>query len=119
MSENYNENQIIRKNARNCFVESLNDTFEIGRMHLVFASYDLNRPVGQRQTNNIHIYILSSEFMELCRKIEGGELRFLLQNKKKCGDKSPLYRCLGGTAAEKLQRMGRGRADGMSLSRTM
>ncbi len=118
MAEDRNQNQIIRKDARNCFVESLNDAFEIGRIHLAFATYDLSKPAGQRQTNNIHIYIAVDEFMELCRKIACGELRYMMQNRKKSGDKSPLYQCLGGTSAEKLARQGRARKDGMSLSRT-
>ena len=91
MNEDRNQHQIIRKDARNCFVESLNDAFEIGRIHLAFATYDLSRPIGQRQTNNIHIYIAVDEFLELCRKLEGGELRYLLKNKKTSGDKTPLY----------------------------
>lgn len=118
MKDDRNKNQIIRKDARSCFVESLNDAFEIGRIHLAFATYDLGRPEGQRQTNSIHIYIAVDEFLELCRKLECGELRYLLQNKKKTGDKTPIYQCIGGTCAEKLARYGRPRADGKSLSRT-
>lgn len=118
MPENRNQNQIIRKDARNCFVESLSDAFSIGRIHFAFATYDLNRPAGQRQTNNIHIYIAVDEFLELCRKLTCGELRYMMQNKKSSGDKTPLYQCLGGTSAEKLAKQGRSREDGMSLSRT-
>lgn len=118
MSENRNQNQIVRKDARNCFVESLSDSFSIGRIHFAFATYDLSKPAGQRQTNNIHIYIAVDEFLELCRKLTCGELRYLLQNKKSNGDKTPLYQCLGGTSAEKLAKQGRARKDGMSLSRT-
>ena len=66
MNEERNQNQIIRKDARNCFVESLSDSFAIERIHLVFATYDVSKPVGQRQTNNIHIYIAVDEFLELC-----------------------------------------------------
>ena len=40
MDENRNQNQIIRKDARSCFVESLSDAFEIGKVHLAFATYD-------------------------------------------------------------------------------
>lgn len=40
MGEERNPNQIIRKDARNCFVESLNDAFDRGRIHLFFATYD-------------------------------------------------------------------------------
>ena len=118
MAENRNQNQIIRKDARNCFVESLNDAFEIGKIHLAFATYDLSKPAGQRQTNNIHIYIAADEFLELCRKLTCGELRYLQQNKKKNNDNTPLYQCLGGTSAEKLAKYGRSRKDGKSLSRT-
>ena len=114
----HNQNQIIRKDARSCFVESLNDAFGIGRIHLAFATYDLSRPAGQRQTNNIHIYIAADEFLELCRKLTCGELRYLQQNKAKSNDGTPLYQCLGGTSAEKLAKYGRSRKDGKSLSRT-
>lgn len=117
MDENRNQNQIVRKDARGCFVESLNDSFGIGKIHLAFATYDLSRPSGQRQTNNIHIYIAVDEFLELCHKLTCGELRYLQQNQKKTSDNTPLYQCLGGTSAEKLAKYGRARKDGKSLSR--
>lgn len=41
----------------------------------------------------------------------------MLQTKKKNGDNTPLYQCLGGTSAEKMKAGGRSRADGKSLSR--
>lgn len=115
--ERNNNEQIIRKDARNCFVESLRDAFPIGKVHFAFSTYDVNKPKGQRQTNNIHIYIAVSEFLELCRKLDCGELRYMLQTKKKNNDNTPLYQCLGGTSAEKLRASGRPRADGKSLSR--
>lgn len=118
MSDDRNRSQIIRIDARNCFVESLSDAFAIGKAHFTFASYDLSKPSGQRQTNSIQIYIDIAEVLELCRKLTGGELRYLMQSKKKSGDSSPLYQCLGGTSAEKLAHYGRTRADGKSLSRT-
>ena len=118
MAEERNQSQIIRKDARNCFVESLNDAFSIGKAHFAFATYDVGRPAGQRQTNNIHIYMALDELLELCRKLECGELRYLLLAKKKSNDKTPLYQCLGGTSAERLAKIGRSRSDGKSLSRT-
>ena len=69
MQDERDQYQIIRKDARNCFVESLSDSFGNGRTHFVFATYDLNRPAGQRQTNNIHIFISVPEILELCRKL--------------------------------------------------
>lgn len=119
MADSRNQNQIIRKDAKNCFVESLNDAFEIGRIHLAFAAYDLSRPTGQRQVSNVHIYIPADEFLELCRKLDCGELRYAMQTKKKSGDKTPLYQSLGGTSADKLAQRGRSRSDGKSLSRTV
>lgn len=114
--ERYNY-QISRKDAKNCFVESLNDAFSIGKIHFAFATYDLNRPAGQRQTNNIHIYIAVDEFLELCRKLNCGELKYIMQSKKKNNDQTPIYECLGGTSAERLAKQGRPRPDGRSLSR--
>ena len=119
MREEYNANQIIRKDARGCFVESLNDSFAIGKIHLAFSSYDTSRPAGKRQTNNVHIYISADEFLELCRKLNCGELRYMLKSRKESKDPKPLFQQLGGTSADKLKKIGRERADGKSLSRTM
>ena len=120
MSENDQESmRIIRKDARNCFVESLNDAFPIGKAHLCFSSYDLGKPTGQRQTDYINIYLAVDEVLELCRKLYSGELRYLVQSKKKNADSAPIYQSLGGTSAEKLAKLDRSRADGKSLSRTM
>lgn len=119
MSEERNQNQIIRKDAKNCFVESLDDAFGIDRVHFVFATYDISKPSGQRQTNNIHIYIAVDEFLELCRKLSCGELRYMLQARKSNKDTTPLFQSLGGTSAQKLAEQGRARPDGKSLSRTV
>lgn len=117
MSEERNQNQIIRKDGKECFVESLSDAFEIGRAHFVFAAYDLSKPAGERQTNNISIYIDIAELLELCRKLESGEMREILRKKKESGDNKPIQEWLGGTSAEKLQERGKAREDGKSLSR--
>ncbi len=117
MADERNQYQIIRKDASGCFVESLYDSFEIGKAHLTFATYDVNRPEGSRQTNVINIYIDIPELLELCRKLSCGELRYILQEKKKTGDSKPIQEWLGGTSAEKLAQYGRPRPDGKSLSR--
>ena len=118
MSDDRNQFQIIRKDARNCFVESLSDSFSIGKVHLAFASYDLSRPAGQRQTDSVHIYLDVAELLELCRKMTCGELRWMLQEKRKSNDSSPIQQWLGGTSAAKLTKLGRPRPDGKCLSRT-
>lgn len=113
-----NRFQIIRKDAKNCFVESLNDSFPIGKAHFGFATYDTNKPAGSRQTNSIHIYIAMSEILELCRKLSSGEMRYILQQKHSSNDPKPIQEWLGGTSAAKLRQMGKSRPDGKSLSRT-
>ena len=117
MQDERNASQIIRKDARNCFVESLSDAFDKGRAHFAFATYDLSKPAGHRQTNNIHIYISIPELLELCRKLSCGELRYIMQQKKQSGDPKPIQEWLGGTSAEKLSQYGKARPDGKSLSR--
>ena len=79
MQSDRNQHQIIRKDARDCFVESLSDAFDKGKAHFAFATYDVNKPAGQRQTNNVHIYISIPELLELCRKLTCGELRYIWQ----------------------------------------
>ena len=120
MSEERNQYQITRKDAKNCFVESLSDSFGIGKVHFNFASYDLNKPAGQRQTGMVSIYIDADEFLELCRKLTCGELRYMVQSQKSAAyPRAALYQSLGGTSAEKLKAQNRSRSDGKSLSRTL
>lgn len=118
MNDDRNQYQIIRIDARNCFVESLSDAFSIGKAHLTFCSYDKRRPTGQRMTDSIQIYIDMPDWLELCRMLDSGELRWLLQQSLKSGDRSPIREWLGGTSAKKLAHFGRARPDGKSLSRT-
>ncbi len=87
MNEDRNQHQIIRKDARNCFVESLNDAFEIGRIHLAFATYDLSRPIGQRQTNNIHIYIAVDEFWNYAASWKVGNFAICWRIRRQAGIK--------------------------------
>ena len=75
MNDDRNQYQIIRIDARNCFVESLSDAFSIGKAHLTFCSYDKRRPTGQRMTDSIQIYIDMPDWLELCRMLDSGELR--------------------------------------------
>lgn len=109
--------QIIRKDGKNCFVESLSDAFDIGKAHFLFSSYDLSKPEGDRQTDIINIYIDISEILEFCRKMVSGELRETVRLKKAKGDTTRIQEWLGGTTSEKLTRLGKARADGMCLSR--
>lgn len=121
MSREKEENlyQIIRKDAKNCFVEVLNDSFAIGRAHLFFATYDLNRPKNQRYTNTVDIYLPMSEVVELCRKLETGIFGAKVKEYKANKDSSSLYESLGGISAKRLKEKGKQRKDKKSLSRVM
>jgi hypothetical protein len=116
-TEELNRYQIIRKDARGCFVETKSDCFKIGKAHLEFATYDASRPVGQRQTNHVHIYIDMPEFLNLTNDALIGTLHLRARQQKEKGDTAPLFEHLGGTSAQKLSGCGRTRSDGKSLSR--
>ena len=114
-----NQDQIIRKDARGCFVEVKNDCFHLEKIHLQFVAYDKSRPAGQRYTNNIHIYINVPEFLALTQEAANGSLHMRMQQYKKDGKSEALYEHLGGTSAKRLAFYGKARPDGMSLSRVV
>ena len=121
MDTNYegrNKTQIIRIDARNCFVESKSDAFEIGKVHLEFATYDASREKGERQTNHVHIYLDIPEFLCLANEALNNMFHARARHNRTTGIKDPLYESLGGTSADKLKQRGNPRADGKSLSRT-
>ena len=60
-----NWGQIIRKDAKGCFVEIKNDCFHLDKVHLQFVSYDTTLPKGERYTNNTNIYVDIPEFLAL------------------------------------------------------
>ena len=60
MNDDRNRSQIIRIDARNCFVESLNDAFEIGTAHFTFASYDLSKPSGPVSYTHLNLDIFDA-----------------------------------------------------------
>ena len=120
MDNNYeerNKTQIIRIDARNCFVESKSDAFEIGKIHLEFATYDTSKPAGQRQTNNVNIYIDVPEFLCLAQEALIGMLHARARQQRTNNIEDSLYESLGGTSADRLTQRGNPRSDGKSLSR--
>ena len=118
MTDDRNRYQITRIDAKNCFVESLSDTFSYGKAHLTFCTYDKSRPEGQRMTANIQIYIDIADWLELCRMLDSGELRADVAAQNRSGSRDPIKEWLGGTSAKKLAKLGKPREDGKSLSRT-
>ena len=117
-NQDQNYYQIVRVDARDSFIESLWDSFQFGRFHLGFSSYDMTRPEGERQTAHVNIYIDVGDFFDLIRRLNSGELRHEVQAQRGSNNFKPLFEVLGGTSAEKLIKLGRPRPDGMSLSRT-
>ena len=82
-NQNDNREQIIRRDARGCFVELKNDCFHLNKIHLQFVAYDKSRPAGQRYTNNINIYIDVPQFLALSQQAANGDLhKRMLQYKK-------------------------------------
>jgi len=116
-SEDLNRYQIIRKGARNCFVETKSDCFINNKIHLEFSQYDMARQKGERQTNHVHIYINVPEFLHLTHEALSGALHMRAKQLKELNDPKPLYEHLGGTSAERLAQYGRPRPDGKSVSR--
>jgi len=126
-SEDLNRFQIIRKDAKGCFVETKSDCFGIGKVHLEFATYDAGRSKGQRQTNHVHIYIDIPAFLHLAHEALSGALHHRMMQQKAKLEKAeqeksqienpPLYENLGGTSSERLAKFDKTRPDGKSLSR--
>ena len=77
-----NWGQIIRKDARGCFVEIKNDCFHLEKVHLQFVSYDTSLPKGSRYTSNINIYIDVPEFLALTQEAASGTLHMRMQQYK-------------------------------------
>ena len=116
-NENLNRFQLIRKDARNCFVEAKSDCFVNNKVHLGFSQYDMTRPKGERQTSYVNIYIDIPEFLHLTHEALSGALHMRAQQQKQRNDPKPLYEHLGGTSAERLAQYGQPRPDGKSVSR--
>ena len=86
-----NWGQIIRKDAKSCFVEIKNDCFHLDKVHLQFVSYDTTLPKGERYTNNINAYIDIPEFLALTQEAASGALHMRMQQYKKERKQEPLY----------------------------
>ena len=117
--QNAKKTQIIRKDGKDCLMEVNTQAFSIGKVKLVFAKYDPNKPQGQRTTARIEIYLDFSTALEFSHSILDGRLSKLLveaNNKfkqtQKPWDKNVSI-SMGGTAHPK------NRTDGKAESRTL
>ena len=127
-NEAYENTQIIRKDGKNCFVEVKSFSFPIGKVQFLFASYDVNRPTGDRYTSRVDSYLDIPTFLQWTNEVKNGSLhRKMLEKKQLLLKKDPsddekkkiwepFLSSIGGTSAKKLKEP---RKDGMSLSRVM
>ena len=118
MNDERNRDQIVRKGRARLLRREPERRFRDRQGALRFRCLRHEAPLGQRQTDCVHVYMDVGELLELCREAESGELRAMLREKRQSGERGAIYQHLGGTPAERLASLGRERADGMSLSRT-
>lgn len=114
MADKYKNTQIIRKDARNCFVETKNDCFNIGKVVMNFVTYDASKPEGSRATHTVSVFIPVDDMLYLCAQIVSGQMLHTIESKRNKSDIKPLYQHLGGKSADKAKR-----PDKMSLSRNV
>ncbi|MBQ8806263.1 MAG: hypothetical protein IJZ68_07225 [Bacteroidaceae bacterium] len=112
--QEYKNTQIIRKDARNCFVETKSDCFNIGKVVLNFVQYDASKPEGNRANNSVSIFMPVDDMLFMCAEISGGTLAQKVEQKRSKNDMKPIYQHLGGQNADKAKR-----PDKMSLSRNV
>lgn len=110
----YRDTQIIRKDARNCFVETKSDCFNIDKVVMNFVTYDASKPEGNRATNSVSVFIPVDDMLLMCAQISGGSLEKTVAEKRSKNDSKPIYQHLGGKNADKAKRV-----DKMSLSRNV
>lgn len=119
MSKEKNPAQILRKDGKNCFVESLCDSFEIDKMHLCFVNYDTGAEKGSRQTAKIDIYVDAPEWIAWTADIALHYTEKQLAKAKAETSYEPVLQTMGGVSADLLKKRGQERSDGKSLSRIM
>lgn len=118
-----NQNQMLRVDGRNVFLEVLNNGFEIGKLMFQFIQYDDSKAKNNRVQKCLAFYLDFADALLLAQDILSGRLSKLGQRakekQKEGGYKycSPIYQKLGGISAEKLKERGQSRPDGKSLSR--
>ena len=122
MTKSTKPNQIIRMDGKNLFLEILNSSFEIDRVHLNFVQYDQAQATGSRIVANIPIYLEFAEFLALSEDVIMGFLQakaaaIAAEAAATKQYPKPAFIAMGGTSAKVLAKRGQTRSDGMSESR--
>ncbi len=110
--QQYENHQIIRIDGKSKFVESLDRSFDIGKVTLNFVEYDDQKAAGDRIVAQIPVYMNFSEFRVFAQDMLSGRFAKLAEAKK-----NPIFQDLKGTSAERLKAQNRERQDGKSESR--
>lgn len=112
MAKERNQNQIKRVDGKNCFVEALNDSFNIGKVLLNFKEYDESKQKGEKFTKEVSIYIDIDEFLLLSNDILSGKIYKLAEAEKAKGEKYPkeIYADMGGVSSKGIVRQDENRA---------
>jgi hypothetical protein len=117
------EQQIIRFDGKNVFVEVTNFAFSIEQVELGFYEYDANQERNSRIKQKVITYLSFADFLVLANDVLSGRMSKLAASEKQRKEDSKdryaraIFTSLGGVSKEKLQAKGKERADGMALSR--
>ncbi|AMN30970.1 hypothetical protein [Clostridium perfringens] len=126
---NYKESQILRIDGKNCFLEVMIQSLNIGKIQINLMKYDTNKQKNSRITDKIAIYLDIPKAKSLCNDILSGRIPKLIQLEKERIEnqtkKNPankvypksIYDIFGGTSTQRLAQQGKSRSDGKAVSR--
>lgn len=116
MARAKNFNQIIRIDGKNCFVEFMDNAFEIEKVLINFVSYNEK---SKKQTAIIPFYLDFSDLLVLSSDVLSGRLAALAKKEKEGKYPKSVYTQQGGVSAQNLEKRGQKREDGSSLARQL
>lgn len=114
--QDYVQNQIFRRDGKNCFFELTNSAYTINKQQWIFANYDPNQ--DNKQTTNISIYMDVEEMKNLSQDILSGRIHALGQKASKIAEEEtkkagknvyakPVYESMGGVTLERFKKQGK------------
>lgn len=126
-----NNNQIVRKDGKNCFVEVLNTYFRFNKVAFNFVEYDPSAQKGSKFKNQVLIFINFDAFLRIChdmlvsRKIPAElakSMKAADEKSKSTGKKqfpTPIILTRGGTSEARLKARNASRPDGKALAKML
>lgn len=112
------DSQIARFDGRDCFVEILDSMVYLEKPKFIFnfIKYDESKPVGQKYIARIPIYVDYDRADAFASMVLSGTLDRLKFQANKTGAKE-LFKVLGGTTRQSLEKQNKARKDGLDESR--